>query len=63
MVESIRTGWQPAPLIASYEDGVLSVRDGNHRHEALRRAGYRQFWTIVWFNNPEDREVFNEAFT
>lgn len=62
MVESIRAGWQPAPLIASYDGGILSVRDGNHRHEALRRAGFRQYWTIVWFNDPKDRAEFNKDF-
>jgi hypothetical protein len=27
------------PFITEYRDGDLSLRDGNHRHEALRRRG------------------------
>ncbi len=42
------------PLIAEYRDGVLSVRDGNTRHEALRLRGWPTCWTIVWYNSERD---------
>ncbi len=42
------------PLIAEYRDGVLSVRDGNHRHEAIRRKGWRTCWVIIWYNSESD---------
>jgi hypothetical protein len=29
------------PLIVMYDNGELSIRDGNHRHEAMRRRGWR----------------------
>lgn len=38
------------PFIAEYRDGELSLRDGSHRHEALRRLGVTRFWTLIWFN-------------
>ena len=42
------------PLIAEYRDGVLSVRDGNHRHEAIRRKGWQTCWVIIWYNSESD---------
>lgn len=54
MVTSVINGWQPPPLIAVYDHGALSLRDGNHRHEALTRAGFDCYWTIVWFNDEQD---------
>ena len=44
------------PLIAEYRDGLLSVRDGNHRHEAIRRKGWLTCWVIVWYNSAADYE-------
>ncbi len=54
MVESIEQGWEPPPLIVSYNIGALSVRDGNHRHEALVRSGYACYWTIIWCNTEAE---------
>lgn len=49
MLQGIKQGWQPAPLIAQYTaEGVLSLRDGNHRHEALRRHGLTAYWCVMW---------------
>jgi hypothetical protein len=45
------------PFIVEYRDGVLSLRDGNHRHEALRRRGATDFWAIVWCNSAADAEA------
>lgn len=42
------------PLIAMYDNGVLSVRDGNHRHEALRRRGWSRGWVLIWYNSQQD---------
>ncbi|MBO7744576.1 ParB N-terminal domain-containing protein [Paenibacillus sp. MWE-103] len=50
----LREGWAYPPLIAQAADGKLSIRDGNHRHEALRRTGASSCWTIVW--GSESRE-------
>jgi len=45
------------PFITEYRDGTLSLRDGNHRHEALRRRGVTEFWAIVWCNSAADAEA------
>jgi hypothetical protein len=42
------------PLIAMHDEGTLSVRDGNHRHEALRRRGWTRGWVLVWYNMEQD---------
>ena len=46
------------PLIVQYRHGVLSVRDGNHRHEAFRRAGWETCWAVIWFDSEEDGRRF-----
>lgn len=43
-----------APLIAEYRSGMFSIRDGNHRHEAMRRKGWLKCWMIIWHNNESD---------
>ena len=45
-----------APLIAEYRVGRLSLRDGNHRHEAMRRKGWPKCWVLIWHNSCEDFE-------
>lgn len=35
------------PLICQFKDNVLSIRDGNHRHEALRRLEIKKYWILV----------------
>jgi len=42
------------PLIIEYRSGSLSIRDGNHRHEAMRRKGWPKCWVIIWHNSEED---------
>jgi len=42
------------PLIAEYRSGLLSLRDGNHRHEALKRKGWETCWVLIWFNQESD---------
>ena len=39
MQASIDAGWEPPPLLAEWQDGRLLLQDGNHRYEALVRAG------------------------
>ena len=48
----------PPPLLAEYQDGRLLLQDGNHRYEALVRAGETHAWVLVWFDNPEDRDAY-----
>ncbi|MBN1373120.1 MAG: ParB N-terminal domain-containing protein [Anaerolineaceae bacterium] len=58
MADSLAKGWKPAPLIASYDAGKLSIRDGNHRYAALRRSGVERYWVVVWFNSPEEQRSY-----
>ncbi|WCO68204.1 ParB N-terminal domain-containing protein [Iamia majanohamensis] len=51
-------GEQVAPVIATFRDGQLSLEDGNHRVEALRRAGLPRAWTVVGFDGPGARDRF-----
>ena len=58
MAEKIEDGWRPPPLVARYKDGELVLEDGNHRAESLRRAGDETAWTVVGFENEEQRDSF-----
>jgi hypothetical protein len=42
------------PLIINYDQGAWSVRDGNHRHEAMRLLGWTEVWVIIWYNSLEE---------
>jgi hypothetical protein len=60
MEESIDEGWDPPPLIVSYRSDLrqLVLEDGNHRVEGLRRNGERSGWSLVCFDDPDEREAF-----
>jgi hypothetical protein len=57
--DKVRDGWDPPPVIASWRDGRLILEDGNHRVEGVRRAGEREAWTVVGFDDPGERERFS----
>lgn len=50
----INNGWEYPPLIAEHDSGKLIIRDGNHRHEALRRMGIEKCWVIIWDSNNQE---------
>lgn len=54
MQKLIREGWDMPPLIVNHSDGYLEVNDGNHRHEALKREGIKEFWVILWDSDDPD---------
>jgi len=58
MQEEIDEEWEPAPLVVSVDDGQLKVEDGNHRIEALRRAGRSSYWCVVGFDSQGQRQNF-----
>ena len=58
LARSIEGGFEPPPVIVSYRHDQLVLEDGNHRLEALRRAGRRQTWGVVGFEDPEARDRF-----
>jgi hypothetical protein len=49
-------GWQPPPVVVVYRNDQLVLEDGNHRVEALRRAGVDEAWAVVGFDDPDDRD-------
>ena len=56
----IEAGTEPAPVVATYGDDQLVLEDGNHRVEALRRAGRDTTWGVVGFDTTEARDRFVE---
>lgn len=58
MSRRIHAGLEPPPVIVSYRDDQLVLEDGNHRVEALRRAGANQAWAVIGFEDPEERDRF-----
>ncbi len=57
----IQNGWKMPPLIAANVNGTLSVRDGNHRLEALIRENIKKFWVIIWdSNSPENLKKWSD---
>jgi hypothetical protein len=58
MEESIEEGWEPPPLLAEWQDGRLLLQDGNHRYEALQRAGEKSAWVLIYFPSEETRDAF-----
>jgi len=46
-VKLIESGWSPPPIIVTdfWKPGI-SITDGNHRYEALKKIGYKKYWAI-----------------
>ena len=42
------------PLIAERRGEKWFIADGNHRHEALRRAGFTSCWALAWLNSETE---------
>jgi hypothetical protein len=59
MEESVERGWEPPPLLAEFQDRRLLLQDGNHRYEALVRAGAASAWVLVYFDDPDERDAFS----
>src|SRR5215475_10042626 len=56
MEDSLDAGWEPPPLLAEFQTGRLLLQDGNHRYEALVRAGEAEAWVLVWFDDERTRD-------
>ena len=63
LARKVEDGHEPSPLVASYRDGQLVLEDGNHRAEALRRAGREDWWTVVSFADEAERDRWVEDHT
>jgi hypothetical protein len=62
MEESIEEGWEPPPLLAQYFEDQLLLQDGNHRYEALVRAGEQHAWVLVWFDDEREYDSYGARF-
>jgi broad specificity phosphatase PhoE len=58
LAERIAGGFEPPPVIVTARADQLVVEDGNHRIEALRRAGHEHAWALVSFEDPSERAGF-----
>jgi hypothetical protein len=56
--EKVEEGWEPPPMVVTFRDDQLVLEDGNHRAEALRRAGEDGVWSVVSFVDPAERDRF-----
>lgn len=54
ILNKIKTNYEIAPLLVEYKKDVFSIRDGNHRLEALKKSNYEKYWVIIWCNNKLD---------
>lgn len=61
MEDSIEHGWAPPPLLAEHQDGRLLLQDGNHRYEALVRAGETEAWVLIWFDDERELDGYRAA--
>lgn len=50
----IKEGWDMPPLIVENTDGKPTIRDGNHRIEAMKRENFDKCWVIIWDSNNQD---------
>ncbi len=62
LARRVDDGLEPPPVVAFYraEHDHLVLEDGNHRVEALRRAGETETWAVVGFEDDETRDRFLE---
>ncbi|MCU1369253.1 MAG: ParB domain protein nuclease [Ilumatobacteraceae bacterium] len=57
----VEEGWEPPPVIVTSKGDHFMVEDGNHRIEALRRAGTEEAWCIVNFADADELSRFQAA--
>jgi hypothetical protein len=58
LARKIEAGFEPPPVIAVYRNDQLVLEDGNHRVEALRRAGRTEAWSVIGFEDGAARDAF-----
>jgi len=54
-------GWDMPPLIAENREGVLSIRDGNHRLGALQNLQKDKCYLIIWDDNSIENILRSNA--
>ena len=58
LADEVEDGHEPPPVVATFSDDRLVLEDGNHRVEALRRAGVEEAWTVIGFDDAKARDDF-----
>ncbi|QXC59103.1 ParB/Srx family N-terminal domain-containing protein [Aquihabitans sp. G128] len=58
LAQAVDGGHEPAPVVVTHQGDHLKLEDGNHRVEALRRAGETEAWAVIGFEGPEERDAF-----
>lgn len=49
MASSLENGWKPPCLIVWDTNKGLTIADGSHRIEALKKLGIKQYECIIWY--------------
>ncbi|NQU84110.1 MAG: ParB N-terminal domain-containing protein [Parcubacteria group bacterium] len=59
-IKCIKNGETLPPIIATDFWDEIHISDGTHRSEALKRAGYKKYWTIFYIKDESNKqEVLN----
>lgn len=58
LAEKVDDGWEPPPLVVTFQEGRLLLEDGNHRVEGIRRAGDERAWAVVGVLDDADADRF-----
>lgn len=63
MAQDLKNGWEAPVLIVNPRSWpTLSIRDGNHRYEALLVTGKKKYHTLFWFDSLSDRQKFMRKY-
>ncbi len=58
LADEVAGGFEPPPVVVTAQGTQLVLEDGNHRVEALRRAGRTSTWGVVGFEDEAERDAF-----
>ena len=58
LADEVAAGFEPPPVVVRHKGGQLVLEDGNHRVEAMRRAGRTTAWGVVGFPDEAQRDDF-----
>jgi hypothetical protein len=63
MASSLAHPMSLPPLIVEWRSGTLSIRDGNPRHAAMSKTGWRACWIAIWCNSLADHKTARQQRT
>jgi len=63
IINGIKSGWEMPPFIVTYKRRKLIIADGSHRHEALKRRGFKKYWAVIWYDSVEELVKHNTMKT